>query len=156
VFAKTLLSFAAALLLASITHADDNKRYTLSPAYIEECGSCHTAFPAQLLPASGWVTVMAGLANHFDTDASLTPAKAAEIGHWLAANAAGRDKFDAIGLPLRLTKTRWFLREHRDGHDGLSASVWKSAAVKTPANCVACHRNADTGDYSERDLRVPR
>jgi mono/diheme cytochrome c family protein len=34
--------------------------------------------------------------------------------------------------------------------------MWKSAAVKGPANCAACHTRADDGEYSERTLRLPK
>jgi hypothetical protein len=36
------------------------------------------------------------------------------------------------------------------------ASVWRSSAVKSAADCGACHTQAENGDYSEGTLRVPR
>ena len=36
-----------------------------------ECGSCHVAYPAQLLPATSWQRLMKGLDKHFGTDASV-------------------------------------------------------------------------------------
>jgi hypothetical protein len=36
------------------------------------------------------------------------------------------------------------------------ASVWRSSAVKSAADCGACHTQAENGDYSEGALRVPR
>jgi hypothetical protein len=38
----------------------------------------------------------------------------------------------------------------------VSASLWKSEAVRSPANCAACHTRAEQGDYSERTLRLPK
>jgi hypothetical protein len=34
--------------------------------------------------------------------------------------------------------------------------VWRLAAVKSPANCAACHTTAEQGDFRERNIRIPR
>lgn len=134
--------------------------YTITPVYKEECASCHVAYPPGLLSAASWRAVMAGLDRHFGSDASLDAAKAKEISQFLEANAARKSKYaavDAQGKPLlRMTETDWFLREHRDGHDGLSRAVWSLPTVKSPANCAACHRGAEQGSYAESEIRLPR
>lgn len=151
--APLFLGFASA-------RADDQTRFPLNAAYKEECGSCHVPYPPQLLPAQSWKAIMAGLDKHFGSDASLDAAKASEIGDYLAAHAGRAGQRDGAAanprLNLRITETAWFRREHRDGHDGLTTAVWKSSAVKSPANCGACHRQAAEGDYSERGIRLPR
>ncbi|MDP1920915.1 MAG: CxxxxCH/CxxCH domain-containing protein, partial [Myxococcales bacterium] len=38
-------------------------------AYETECGSCHLAFPPNLLPAPSWKSVMGGLTDHFGQNA---------------------------------------------------------------------------------------
>ena len=53
---------------------------------------------------------------------------------------------------LRITETSWFRHEHPRP----SSSVWQRPDVKSPANCGACHREAEVGDYRERSLRVPK
>ena len=155
-----MLSGFLLLSFMPLAQADGSKIYPMSPSYKEECGSCHVAFPPALLPADSWKALMAGLNKHFGEDASLTPAKTAEIGKFLEQNAARKDKYrsvDAQGKPLlRITESAWFKREHRDGHDGITAAVWKLPSVKTPANCSACHREADQGNYSESGIRIPR
>jgi len=154
--------FAAGLAAAtfgSATFASD-KAYTFSASYKEECGSCHVAYPPPLLSAASWRAVMAGLDRHFGSDASLDPAKAKEIGHYLEANAATKSKYssvDAKGQPrLRITEGEWFLREHRNGSHGITAAVWSLPSVKSAANCSACHRGAEQGGYAERDIVIPR
>lgn len=136
--------------------ADEKHRFSLSPAYQEECGTCHIAYPPGLLPRSSWKAIMAGLERHFGSDASLDGAKAREISAFLAAGAGREDEPGRApaGVTPRISATPWFLREHRDGHDGLRAAVWQ--AVKSPANCGACHQGAADGDYSERNIRIPR
>lgn len=158
-----IIQLLSALVLAGSVggaFADGAKSYPLSPVYKEECGSCHVAYPPALLPPASWRALTGGLARHFGSDASLDAAKTKEISDYLEAGAARRDKYastDAKGGPLlRITEGDWFLRKHRDGHDGITSSVWKLPAVKSPANCAACHRGAEQGGYSERDIRIPR
>ncbi len=37
-----------------------------------------------------------------------------------------------------------------------TAATWKLPAVKSAANCEACHVQANAGDFSERNIRMPR
>lgn len=157
--APTIL-LACAGLLNFPAAADGAKTFPLSPLYREECGSCHVAFPPGLLNAASWRAVVAGLGRHFGEDASLDAGKTRQIAGFLENNAARREKYaavDAAGQPLlRITEGAWFRREHRDGHDGLTPAVWRLPAVKTAANCVACHRRAEAGDYAESGIVIPR
>lgn len=131
--------------------ADDDSFSATDPVWKAECGGCHLAFPPELLPASSWRTMMGGLDKHFGTDASLDPATAAKITAFLEKNASRKGKL-ASEKTLRITETRWFVHEH----DEVPARVWKSEKVKGASNCVACHVNAERGDYSEHSVRVPR
>jgi nitrate/TMAO reductase-like tetraheme cytochrome c subunit len=53
---------------------------------------------------------------------------------------------------MRISDSSWFRKEHRE----VDTATWKSPAVKSAANCGACHRQAEQGDFSERNLVVPR
>ena len=145
---RTLL--VATLFAVSFPAAADKPRLPPDPAYKAECGSCHVAYPPKLLPRASWQQLMAHLDRHFGSDASLDAKASAEIGRILAANAGRRDA--PPGAEPRITETRWFRKEH----DEVPAALWKSAAVKSAANCAACHTRADDGDYSERTLRLPK
>jgi hypothetical protein len=147
------LLLLCALLLAGATHAEEGRRsVTLLPAYKAECGSCHVAFPPRLLPAESWRAMMSGLDKHFGSDASLDAAAAAEIGTFLEKNA-GSNRHGTSGKPLlRITETRWFVREH----DEVSAATWKNPKVKSAANCAACHTQAESGNYNEHGIRIPK
>lgn len=116
-----------------------------------ECGSCHVAYPAQLLPATSWQRLMAGLDRHFGTDASVDPATSAEIGAFLE-KYAGSKRGIAGESTLRVSETAWFQREHRK----VNAATWKNPKVRSAANCAACHSHAEAGDYSERGIRIPQ
>lgn len=119
-------------------------------SYRSECGSCHLAYPPQLLSAHSWSRVMAGLSRHFGSDASLDPATAATIGAYLRAHAGSARKFGTAAD--RISATPWFAREHEE----VPAAFWNSPAVRSAANCAACHGGAERGDYSERTVRLPR
>ena len=143
----TLLS----MLLAGSAMADSNRYTESNPKWKSECGSCHVAYPPQLLPASSWRAIMSGLDKHFGSDASLDAQTLAEVSAFLEQNA-GRERAVSAKPVLRITETRGFLREH----DEVSRSVWTSPKVKSPSNCTACHKGADNGDFSERGVRIPR
>ncbi len=121
-----------------------------------ECGSCHVPYPPAMLPAQSWAGIMAGLDRHFGENASLPPAVAAEIGRFLAAEA-GRPWGGEGGVPrgeppMRITETPWFRREHREIGD----AVWRRASIGSPANCSACHRQAEQGIFNEHGVKIPK
>ncbi len=143
---------AAATAHAFFAHAGDHAFRVNNPAYQQECGSCHVAYPPQLLSTYSWYAVMAGLDGHFGTDASLERTQRAQIVAFLALNAGERDT-SAGGKPLlRITETRWFTKEH---HKEIAAGTAGRDEVRSMANCAACHRDADRFDYAERSLGVP-
>lgn len=138
-------------------YGGENRGKPVQPAQVnatwrQECGSCHIAYAPGLLPAESWRKIMAGLDKHFDTDASLTAQENKEITDFLVSNASNR--WSAASAPLKITETAWFKRKH-DDHE-IAPSVWKNPQVKSPANCSACHTQADTGDFKERNIRMPR
>ncbi len=141
---------AAAVALALLidpAEAGDHRFPVDNAAYKAECGSCHVAYPPALLGAETWRGIMRGLDRHFGTDASIGDPAHAQVDAYLQA-AAGASRREVPSL--RISDASWFRREHRK----IDAATWKSAAVKSPANCSACHRQADDGDFRERNLRL--
>jgi Dihaem cytochrome c len=134
--------------------ADDRPaRVPLNPAYQQECGACHIAYPPGLLPAPSWQRLMANLPSHFGTDASLDPQTLKALSTWLAANAAQGRRASATPPPEdRITRSSWFLREH----DEIAPATWRRASIKSASNCAACHTRADQGDFDEHAVRIPR
>lgn len=143
---------------ASPSHADDDRRTArvpLHPAYQQECASCHLAFPPGLLPAASWRRLMDKLPRHFGTDASLDAPTLQQLNGWLAANAGTDNKVARDPSPPpqdRITRAAWFVHEHGE----VRAATWALPAVKSAANCAACHTRADQGEFRERDIRIPR
>lgn len=136
-------------MLVDTAQAADHRYPVDNATYQSECGSCHVAYPPALLGAGTWREIMRGLDRHFGTDASLGDSAHAKVKAYLEAGA-GRSS--SAAPTLRISDAAWFRREHRE----VDAAAWKSPAVKSPANCGACHRQAERGDFGERSLSVPR
>jgi nitrate/TMAO reductase-like tetraheme cytochrome c subunit len=73
-----------------------------------------------------------------------------EILAFLEVNAA-RKEAKHSAASLRITDTPWFA----DEHDEVPTALWKDPRVKSAANCGACHREAERGDYRERNIALP-
>lgn len=150
---RAVLAVSAFGVITAITTAfADGQRYTATdPVWREECGSCHIPYPPALLPAASWRALMAQLDRHFGVDASVDAQTAQTITAFLEANSGGERRSGGAAA-LRITQTRWFVHEH----DEVPARLWQGRAVKSAANCEACHARAAKGDFSERNLKVPR
>lgn len=133
-----------------------------NPKWKSECGACHIAYPPALLPERSWRKMMSGLERHFGQDASLDAPTTREIADFLASNSADRvtgkrakKVMASLGpkeVPLRISESAWFVRKH----DEIAPAVWKRPKIGGPANCAACHPDAEGGDYSEHQIRIPR
>lgn len=151
---KCILTAASIMAALSMSGAQASGEVftATNPKWKSECASCHVAYPARLLPAESWRALMGGLDKHFGTDASVDAVTNAEILAFLEKNASRR-KPEPVAKPiLRITETRWYIREH----DEVATRTWKDPRVKSAANCVACHTQAENSDFSERNLRVPK
>ncbi len=145
---------AASLFFANLAQASGgSEAFTpINTKWKAECGACHVAYPPRLLPAKSWKSLMGGLDKHFGTDASLDAATSKEILAFLETNASRRKPDPAAKPQLRITETRWFKSEH----DEVPARLWKSPQVKSASNCMACHTRADSGDFNEHNIRLPK
>ncbi len=154
-----LLVTSTVFLVSIQAVADDDEKHgskhvysATLPVWKTECGECHIAYPPQLLPAASWQKMMGSLDEHFGTDASLDADVIAEILPFLEKNAGSERKYaaDPGKSSMRITETRWFIKEH----DEVSASTWKR--IDSPANCAACHTTAEQGNYDEDFIKIPR
>ncbi len=119
-------------------------------SYAAECGSCHLAYPPALLSAGDWRRVMAGLDDHFGTDAAVDARNRQEISTFLERHAGNAGKLGSAGDPPRISTTARFVRKHRE----VPTKLWHDPRVKSAANCEACHRGAADGNYSEHDIAI--
>ena len=149
---KTILVLALLAAAAPFARADGYRSAPALPKYLQECSSCHIAYPLGAMPAASWQHLLQNLPRHFGTDASLDPATLNEISNWVTANAGGWKRVADLPPEDRITRSTWFLRKHRE----VDPVTWKRPAVKTPANCAACHGGAEEGDFNEHRVRIPR
>lgn len=149
---KQLIALLAAAGWLASAQADGGARVPLLPKYQQECGACHVAYPPGMLPSASWQRVMANLPRHYGTDASLDAATVRELSTWLNTHAGTWKRVSEAPLEDRVTRSAWFVREHRE----VASATWKLPAIKSPSNCAACHTQADQGDFRERNIRIPR
>jgi mono/diheme cytochrome c family protein len=148
-----LLALGLGMVALSSTHADSGRMLPrdMPAAYTAECSACHTAYPPGMLPARSWQRIMNGLDKHYGTDASLDAATVKQLSTWLQTNAGTYKRVRETPPEDCITRSEWFLREHRK----LNPSVWSHISVKSAANCAACHTGADRGAYDDDNLRFP-
>lgn len=150
---RTLLAAGLGLVTIAPSFADGGRAMPRSvpPAYTQECGACHVAYPPGLLPASSWQRVMGGLERHYGSDASLDPALTQQLSAWLQAHAGTGQRVAEAPPQDRITRSAWFERKHRQ----IEPAVWQLPSVKSAANCAACHVGAEKGRFDDDELRMP-
>ncbi len=129
-----------------------------NPLYQTECGSCHFAFQANLLPSASWKKMMlpSSLANHFGDNTELAEKDRQDILAYLVTNAADKAgallRYPRSEAPLRITALPYFRKEHREIPRRM---VQDNPGVRSLSNCLACHTDAAEGLYRERNIRIP-
>ena len=113
-------------------------------SFTTECSSCHIAYQPALLAANDWRKLMAGLSDHFGSDATV------DFALRLVRRAGNASRLGNAGNPPRITQTARFIRKH----DEIPAKYWRDPRVKSAANCEACHPGAAKGNYNEHDISI--
>jgi hypothetical protein len=130
--------------------------------YVQECGSCHTAFAPGTLPARSWRLMMANLSDHFGEDASMEEPYEFAILKELETFASDGNHADmrmqrisasisSNAAPQEFSKLPYFVKLH----DELAPNVWQRKKVGVASNCIACHSRANEGRYDELEVRIP-
>ncbi len=159
----TSVSSTSALLASGGMEEGGRSMPVVSNAkWAAECSSCHILYHPGLLPERSWHKMMSGLDKHFGENASLDATTQKEITAFLALNSADKQdnrrakrinqSIPANSTPLRITETRYFTSKH----DEVSANTFKRKSIGSASNCVACHKNAEKGDFSESQIKIPR
>jgi len=148
-----------ALTKSRYSAIDYNKEH---PLFVEECASCHTLYPPNLLPKHSWKKLMANLQNHFGDDASLDEADRVSIESYLLSNSAESSTKEASHYILNsihkrkdiiaITKTPYW----REKHSLIDKKVFLSSKVKSKANCKACHTQFEKGLIEDRLISIPK
>lgn len=130
--------------------------------YKSECSACHMAYQPGFLPARSWEKMINNLADHFGENAELGENDRKAIMDYAMQNAADFSNFkrskkimrslSANETPLRITEVRYIIKKHDELSD---KHVKNNPEVKSLSRCELCHTKADTGSYSEREIKIP-
>lgn len=153
------LAAGAMLAATGTTHAQPE---AAAATYQKECGACHLAYPADLLPSRSWQKLLATLSDHFGENAELATEDAQKLRDYLDANAADRGDnrrgqrmlqgIAAQQTPLRISRLPYFMRKHDEVPERMSLG---NPEVRSMSRCEACHTHAREGSFSEREIRIP-
>lgn len=143
-----------ALISSPVFAGDDPIQLSTNQLTKNECGACHFAYPASMLPVASWRKIMGDLENHFGEDASLEIEAIQEITQYLVMQASDTkprfSKFvhglDAQNPPVRITETEYWIKKHF----AISKEYLPSGLAGLKANCPVCHLRAEDGYYERR------
>ncbi len=133
-------------------------------AYNEECGSCHYAYPAGLLPSASWQKLIdaKALQDHFGDNAELDEETRSHIQSVLLNGAAEKSYYkrsrkimsslDEGAAPLRITEVPYIKEKHEE-----IPTDWitKNPKVKSLSHCNKCHRKADEANFDDDTVMIP-
>lgn len=121
------------------------------------------AYQPELLPASSWGVIMAGLDNHFGEDATSDLQTHQQILSHLnrfsaeksTSRLSRRTIMRSVGnrVYLRISDIPKIRHEHEEE---FSKSLLKRKSIRSISNCEACHIPAPQGEYDEDYVRIPR
>ena len=130
--------------------------------YKEECGSCHFAYQAGWLPEKSWHKIMLNLEDHFGDNAELNTASHVTIKNYLVNNSADKSNYrrskkimrslNESSIPIRISEIRYIKHEHDEIP---SHMILKNNKVVSLSHCDACHQDAESGSFSERQIKIP-
>jgi len=148
-------AIAAAVALAKPVQAESFPPIT-DKAVLAECGDCHMVFFAEMLPRRSWMNILSNLSNHFGEDASVDAAVLPKIIAHHVSNAGDvinsrgarkwREGLDPNEAPEKITSAPRFTRKHSDSD---FKRMWDKFKVKSNADCVACHKQAQQGIFED-------
>ncbi|WP_456376543.1 hypothetical protein [Thiolapillus sp.] len=123
-------------------------------SYRNECGSCHMAYPAGLLPAHSWERLMTTLNEHFGKKVEISKKSRKIIFNYLLNGAAGRVDYvvsnqmirNIKGIPIRITELPYFRHKHQKIP---AQQVTGNPEIRSFSNCLACHTQAEKGRFNE-------
>lgn len=154
-----LLSLATCCLFAG--KMDVTIKPVDNTIYEKECGSCHFAYPAGLLPSSSWNKMMSNLDKHFGDDATVDEETFQTLVSYLNENSAEKSmnykrsrkivKNLNGNIPDSISKMPYMKKKHED----IKEHLITQKEVKGMFNCTACHQNAKKGIFSDDDVNIP-
>jgi mono/diheme cytochrome c family protein len=129
--------------------------------YKTNCGSCHFAYQPGLFPAKSWLKVIDSPDGHAGGDLSLEETTKAEIRKYLTQNSAEKTRSKrsrkilasiGSGVPTRISEVPYIKEKHHE----INQEVFLKKSIRSRGNCVACHKTAESGDYNDDNVTIPK
>lgn len=131
------------------------------PALKNNCGECHLAYQAKLLPQASWIKLFKNLEDHFGESIVLEDEKKSELLSFLVQNAAENSRtkcstrimqsMKSGNVPVRITQIPYIIRRHNK----ISPNTFDRESIGSFSNCSACHTTADRGIYDDAFVKIP-
>ena len=147
---------AAVLLATSPPARAESFPPITNKAVLTECGECHMAFFAEMLPRRSWLNILSNLDDHFGEDASIDPESLSKIIRHHITNASDvinsrgarkwREGLKKQDAPKSITSAPRFVRKHDDSDFD---KMWLRLKVRSKADCAACHKDAVQGLFDD-------
>lgn len=127
--------------------------------YKANCGSCHFAYQPGLLPARSWMKIMDG--GHPGGNLSLDKKTKAALKKYLDQNSAEKSRAKRSrkilasirgGTPVRISEVPYI----REKHHEINQDVFSRKSIGSRGNCIACHKTAESGDYDDDNVTIPK
>jgi len=152
---KALILAASLSIAATTAHAE-----TFTPISDKQihaaCGECHMTFFPQMLPQATWSKIIGDLSNHFGEDATLDAATQAYVLKYhlddsadVKSTRAAKKWMARVNLanpPTRIIDAPRFIKKHSDND---FTRMWDKKGVKSKADCIACHKDAERGIFED-------
>ncbi|OGQ94026.1 MAG: hypothetical protein A2521_06070 [Deltaproteobacteria bacterium RIFOXYD12_FULL_57_12] len=165
---STLFFLAVVLVLPVLAFADDDHHkgtkqlsVVVNDIYKNSCGSCHFAYQPGLLPSKSWVKILDEPDAHPGGNVSLDEKAKSEVRNYLIQNSAenshskrSKKIMNSIGsdAPVRISEIPYIKHKHHE----IKQEVFARKAIGSRANCIACHRSAESGGYDDDDVVIPK
>jgi cytochrome b len=141
------------------SQAASSANASMAAAWRGECGSCHLAYPPELLPRRSWLRMLETQQSHFGEDLGLSTKTRDALSaivraegarpHWAGSMIqASVVEGDA---PQRISETRFW----RERHGHLDPRRFSVAPVSGRHDCEACHADAASAIFSPRMIHLP-
>lgn len=134
-----------------------------SPAYQEECSSCHFAYPPGLLPEASWKKLFApaALTDHFGENIEMKESLRTELLDYARSQSAERSDAKrarkvlaslAGAAPIKISEIPYIRRKHLEIP---SEQLQGNPKVGSIAQCDACHTEAAQGSFDDDSVVIP-
>ncbi len=139
---------------------DEDFQVPINQTYSAQCGSCHLAYPPELLPAASWRKILSELPDHNGEQVELESPDKETVDQFLETNAADKSSSRRARriikslhgeTPTRITEVPYI----RHQHDDISETVYQRESIGSFSNCNACHPSAERGKFNADSVRIP-